>query len=545
MTPAPPVVAVSGHMVDTPDRPRPRFPPGQVARVTAEARDALEEWGVGPGTTVITGGARGADIIVAEEALARGADVRLRLALPPEEFVRQSVELPDSDWRERFDRLVEASEVQELSGGGEDVFARTNRWIVEEARSLSDRPAAVIVWNGQEGDGPGGTRDFVSTLGYRGPSRHVRVIDPTPRAYEARQVANGPKRLLALDGGGIRGALSLGILAGLETELRRVYADDRLVLADYFDSIAGTSTGAIIAAALALGRPVDEVSARYETLGEKVFKKRFLPLQLRSRYRDGPLDDELGEFFGPDRTLGDPALRTLLLVVLHNVGTDSPWPLSNCTQAKYNRADRYLVEPPDRNLDLPLTTVIRGSTAAPTYFPPQELRVGRHEFVFEDGGVTPFNNPALLLFLMSVLPEYGLGWPVGEENLLVVSVGTGAAAAVHPNVLARNVHAGFHLKNLPGVFMNGASVSQDLLCRALGRCRAGAEIDREFGARLDMPGIGDRSLFTYARYNADLSDAPEEQRRLDAWKEVPQLQARGRAIGSTISVEHDFAGFLG
>jgi hypothetical protein len=54
--------------------------------------------------------------------------------------------------------------------------------------------------------------------------------------------------------------------------------------------------------------------------------------------------------------------------------------------------------------------------------------------------------------------------------------------------------------------MNGAAVSQDLLCRSLGRCRAGRPIDREFGARLDAPGLSSDNLFTYVRYDADLSD---------------------------------------
>jgi hypothetical protein len=54
---APPkVVLASGHVVDAPERPTPRFPVDQVPRVTAEVRDALQGWDVGPSTTVVTGG---------------------------------------------------------------------------------------------------------------------------------------------------------------------------------------------------------------------------------------------------------------------------------------------------------------------------------------------------------------------------------------------------------------------------------------------------------------------------------------------------------
>jgi len=560
---APTVVLASGHMVDAPGRSPARFPPQQVPRVTAAVQQVLDEWDVGTGTTVVTGGGRGADMIVAEEALARGARIVVCLALPQEEFEQRSVDLPDSDWLDRFRRLLQVAEVRHLSdhpdvAPGDDVFARTNQWMVDLATGLDSGsgPHAVVVWNGKPGDGPGGTQDFVSRLGVDRPGPRICVIDPTPREYEARQAADRPKRLLAIDGGGLRGALSLEILAAIEAGLRTRYGRPDLVLADYFDYVAGTSTGAIIASALALGRPVDEVRRRYESLGHMVFDKRFLPMRLRSLYKDAPLRKELDDFFGAGRTLGDPELRTLLLIVMHNTVTDSPWPVSNCTLAKYNRADRYLLSSPDRNLDIPLAPLVRASTAAPIYFAPQALPVGQHDFVFEDGGVTPFNNPALLLFLMATLPEYGLRWPVGEDHLLVVSVGTGSAAAVHPKFRPGQATLPFNARNLPAVFMNGASVSQDLLCRSLGRARAGRQIDREFGARLNAPGIGGQNLFTYVRYDADLSDEAlqkfpvkdrkqrERVRKLDAVKEIPLLQQIGRRAAEDVDLDRHFAGFL-
>jgi hypothetical protein len=199
---------------------------------------------------------------------------------------------------------------------------------------------------------------------------------------------------------------------------------------------------------------------------------------------------------------------------------------------------------------------VRASAAAPFYFEPQTLKVGRNDFLFQDGGVTPFNNPALLLFLMATLPEYGLRWPVGEDRLLLVSVGTGTAAAVHPKLDRGKVTLPFNARNLPPVFMNGASVSQDLLCRSLGRCRAGQEIDREFRARLDAIGVSGSNLFTYVRYNADLSDDAlrdlgitdrkqrKRVRKLDAVREVPLLQKLGRQAADDVDLDRHFAGFL-
>jgi hypothetical protein len=172
-------------MVDALDRERPRFPPDQVARVTREIRATLERWDVGPETTVVTQGARGADMIIAEEARARGAKVVLCLALPTDEFERESVALPGSDWSERFRALLEVAEVllpDEPQDADEDVFARANARVVEVARSLSDAPYAIVVWNGEGGDGPGGTLDLIERLGKHASDPSIAIVDPTPRA---------------------------------------------------------------------------------------------------------------------------------------------------------------------------------------------------------------------------------------------------------------------------------------------------------------------------------------------------------------------------
>jgi hypothetical protein len=154
-------------------------------RSAREVRATLARWDVGPETTVVTQGARGADTIIAEEALARGAKVVLCLALPPDKFERESVELPGSDWTERFRALLEVAEVllpDERHDPDEDVFARANARVVEVARSLSDAPYAIVVWNGEGGDGPGGTLDLIERLGKHLSDSSIAVVDPTPPA---------------------------------------------------------------------------------------------------------------------------------------------------------------------------------------------------------------------------------------------------------------------------------------------------------------------------------------------------------------------------
>src|SRR5438045_997080 len=86
--------------------------------------------------------------------------------------------------------------------------------------------------------------------------------------------AKTPKRMLALDGGGIRGALTLGYLQKIEDTLRKQNGNDPAFrLCDYFDLIGGTSTGSIIASCLAIGMSTKEITEMYFDLGSKIFGK--------------------------------------------------------------------------------------------------------------------------------------------------------------------------------------------------------------------------------------------------------------------------------
>jgi patatin-like phospholipase/acyl hydrolase len=321
-------------------------------------------------------------------------------------------------------------------------------------------------------------------------------------SYVDRESAPGPKRLLALDGGGMRGALTLEVLAALEAMVRReTGGDDSFVLGDWFDYIAGTSTGAIIAAALAWGMPVRRIKELYHTLGGKMFRKPIFPRRFWYRYRADALSATLREVFG-DATLGDARLRTLLMMVLRNETTDSPWPLSNATGARFNDRSR-----PDCNLDLPLWQLVRGSTAAPIYFPAEVIRVGGRRLIFADGGLTSFNNPAFQLFLMATLNAYGLSWPAGVDSLLLVSVGTGYHPNAQENLKLSRLHVLHNVRSAPSALMFAALMQQDALCRVFGRCLVGGEIDSELGDLKAESSPGRRELFTYLRYNADLSAA--------------------------------------
>ena len=383
----------------------------------------------------------------------------------------------------------------------------------------------------------------------------------TPRrpTFHDKLQRSATKRLLSLDGGGIRGLITIEILASIEKMLREESGKPDLVLADYFDYIAGTSTGAMIATCLSLGMTVAKVRTFYVANGEAMFDKALLLRRFRYKYEDDKLaamlqqviKDESGEPTHP--VLGTGALRTLLLVVMRNATTDSPWPISNNPHATFNARDRD-----DCNLQLPLWQLLRASTAAPVYFPPEEVRVGHQTFLFVDGGVTMYNNPSFLLFRMATMGAYRLGWPVGPDKMLLVSVGTGASPNANANLDPSDMNLLYNASSIPSALMYAALNEQDMLCRVFGACRHGASLDSEIGTLIDVPGIpglGDvPKLFSYARYNAELSARgltalglphidPTHVQKLDSIDYIDDLRAVGHAAAAEVDRGH-FAGFL-
>lgn len=335
-----------------------------------------------------------------------------------------------------------------------------------------------------------------------------------------RLAAPGPKKILACDGGGILGLISVEILARLEDELRTRTGRPGLVLADWFDLVCGTSTGAIIAACISAGLSTEQIRRFYLDSGADMFHRASVFKRLKYGYDEEPLaaklKRELNRALGhapdaPAALLGDPGLRTVLMMVLRNHSTDSPWPVSNNPLAKYNQRDR-----PDCNLALPLWQLVRASTAAPTFFPPEVVSLApgtpkEHTFVFVDGGVTTYNNPAFLAFQMATAAPYRMNWKTGTDQLMIVSVGTGGAARARPDLQAEDLWLLDHAKNIPGALMNAASAGWDMACRVVGDCRFGGALDREIGDLVAAPGEAPSSTvhkqFAYVRYDPDVSRA--------------------------------------
>lgn len=332
------------------------------------------------------------------------------------------------------------------------------------------------------------------------------------RSRDEHLEADGrPKRILALDGGGLRGILSLAILQRIEDVLKARHGDsDEFRLCHYFDLIAGTSTGAIIAATLAMGWSVEDIRKKYMKLGTKVFRKSLLRQGLlRAKYDEQALIEELKAVYGAGTTLGGPELQTGLLVVTKRLDTGSPWPISNNPRGRYfaGRSSGAI-----GNADYPLWQVVRASTAAPSYFDPERITIakaaGKKTVAgdFVDGGVSPFNNPALQAVMYATLQGYQVGWPSGADRLLVVSLGTGSAdpAVKHASIAAQ--HAIGALASL----MDDCAVLQEVLLQWMSQSPTARHVDRELE---DLKGdaLGGQPLLSYLRYNVDLTAASVQQ----------------------------------
>ncbi len=314
----------------------------------------------------------------------------------------------------------------------------------------------------------------------------------------------GPKRILSLDGGGIRGVLTLGFLEKIEAMLARENNNPDFRLSEYFDLIGGTSTGSIIASALAVGMKASEIKKQYFELGKKIFGQKtgfFQYLFKGIKYDNRPLEAALKSFFG-DIVLGDTErIKTGLCIFTKRAETFSTWAIHNHPRGKYYQ----------ENKDWPLWQVIMASAAAPTYFLPMFLKDSSGEQgAFIDGGISMVNNPSLRLFLLASLKSYPFHWHLGKKNMLLVSLGTGSSDA-------RSDYKAYEKSNLmawaakmPDFFMHDANLTNQLIMQILSDSPTAINIDSEMGDLRGDSFLGYQAL-TYLRYNVMLNKESLEE----------------------------------
>lgn len=358
---------------------------------------------------------------------------------------------------------------------------------------------------------------------------------------DAHLFGPGPKRILSLSGGGVRGAVTVAFLERLEAILD-ARAGHQVRLCDHFDLIGGTSTGALIAGALALGYRASQIREFYLTLAPRVFRRsRWRILGLQAKFDSRALQGEIDAVLG-DRTLDSPDLLTGLAVVMKRMDTGSPWVLSNSPRSAYWET------PPDRsfigNRHLRLGNLVRASTAAPHYFDPElvEIVAGAPPGLFVDGGVTPYNNPSVQLLMLAALDGYGLKWSLGADRLSLTSIGTGVFRHRLSYEESRRLPAAsLAVRALTGL-MADAETSAMTLMHWLSGTASRWPINTELGTLADDGAPLGTPLFAFESYNVrlerdwlraelglDLSEeAVHELRRMDEPALAAQLYDIGR-----------------
>lgn len=365
----------------------------------------------------------------------------------------------------------------------------------------------------------------------------------------AKLFGPGPKRILSLDGGGVRGILALGVLSEIERRLRRRSGNPAFRLCDYFDLIGGTSTGSIIAAALALGKNVGEVSALYHELAPVVFAPDGANAGIRKpRFDADKLEAVLAREFG-DHELGSPALKTGFAVFAKRIDTGSAWTLTNNPRSAFweGPSGGY----PNKRFQI--RKLVLASAAAPTFFEERCIQLipdgepvppgadAQGEFV--DGAVAALNDPSLQLLKVATLAPYGFNWPSGDDRLMMISVGTGYwRPALHYDTLEKDLlntlapaaaRAVFALTSM----IHDASLNTLVTMQALSASprpwRINGEITDMRGARLSPVPV-----LHFQRFDARLDDEAE-LRRLDLNYSLAQIEAmKNMANSETASLAH-------
>lgn len=358
-----------------------------------------------------------------------------------------------------------------------------------------------------------------------------------------------PRRLLSIDGGGLAGLVPAEALIEIEKQLDRLTGES-LPLCDRFDLIGGTSTGAILAAGLALGLRASELAQFYLDFGREIFTKVFWPLRFWHSYPSGPLETHLKAVFGEGTALGSEKLRTNLVIVAKNVTLGRTWFFTN------NPNGRYF----SNNRGVPLWQIVRASSAAPTYFAPQMISVPEDDgevrkYEYIDGGVSSYNNPSLQVFLEATEPRYQFGWATGANKLLLISLGTGFNAATIPMGKAARYNllnwARYAVKEL----MDDANLQQNLLMRLIGEVPGGnafaPSAERSATRTLGAPeegelerisrSLGDYKALTYQRITVSLTRErldgfnltdidPVKVGAMDASDQIGNFQRIGQAV---------------
>lgn len=341
------------------------------------------------------------------------------------------------------------------------------------------------------------------------PDEHAGHESPLERHLTYK--AGDAKRILTLDGGGVRALITLGLLERMEEVLAPLSPDPlRFRLSHYFDLIAGTSTGAIIATGLAMGMSVNEVKNTYFRLAPDVFKtpRGLVPGLRRSKFDATALERHLKAAFGT-MTLGSDRFETGLMICCKRIDTGSPWVLTNNPNSKYWDGEGGSYKP---NRDYEIRTLIRASTAAPYYFEPALIVINeggkypRQVGLFVDGAMGGHNTPTVQALLTATLPAYGFGWALEHDKMLMISLGTGWWRMRHDAAKFMGQSHVFKARDVAMGMVQDSSLSALMVMQALSEPRKPWTINSEIGDQAGESLTMGESL-VFQRFDASLEAA--------------------------------------
>ncbi len=370
--------------------------------------------------------------------------------------------------------------------------------------------------------------------------------------FRENVLSKGKKRILALDGGGIRGLFTVQLLKRLETIIREKTNNPHALLRDYFQLVGGTSTGAIIASAIAIGKTADELDDLYRELSKIIFKNSWFRYGIiRAKFATKPINECLEKHF-ENRLMKDITREGIALgIVTKRLDTGSVWVVDN------NPDGQFFAEGNGDNGSYVLKQIIRASTAAPSFFSPEIIKISEGVWgKFIDGGVSPHNNPALQLLMLATMKGYHYQWDTGEDELFILSMGTGS--------WEQREHikqGGFSLvpsaiggaKSLMSLMDDTTELNQAMMQWFGKPIGPSNEIDLAMGT-LENEMLTDNPLFSYTRYDAILeadwlakelgiTDYSEKQikrmRKMDVLDTMDMLSEVGKAYAEQVmSAEH-------
>jgi hypothetical protein len=160
------VFLFSGHMIDAPTRPTPRFPTAKESIAARRIAEVLDTLNAGPEDLALTQGACGGDLLFTEACQQRGMKVQWLQPFDEPTFIQKSVVCHSESWHARY-QAAKAKLTMEIRHAphdlgplpiGGDPFERCNQWLLSTAMSYGmSKVHFICLWNGDKGDGCGGT----------------------------------------------------------------------------------------------------------------------------------------------------------------------------------------------------------------------------------------------------------------------------------------------------------------------------------------------------------------------------------------------------